>query len=208
MIARDFLNMKNPLDKIEKIKVPHKVKDYLTEEEMSKIFNYLEEKKDLRGLALIHLFYSSACRISEVVQLNRDTLNFDDRKFKVKGKGNKERDCYLRKQAKEKILEYLNSRTDNLPPLFISIQMKRWSKRSIEHYVKVLIKEMGITKEITPHSFRHSSLTNQRLNGALLEDLQLLAGHSSISTTQRTYTHVGLHEVSNKFDKFFDSRQY
>ena len=138
------------------------------------------------------------------MQLNRNTLDFEKRRFKVVGKGDKERICMLSEQAKEKILQYLGSRDDNLEPLFLSRESKRWSKSSIQRYVRNLINNVGITKHITPHSFRHSVLTHMRLHGESIENLQLLAGHSSIQTTQKTYTHVGLDDVSDRFDMFFN----
>lgn len=204
LIKKEYLDIKNPMDKIDPIKVRKKVRDYLTEEEYNSVITYLEKTNDLRGQALIYLMYSSACRISEIVQLNRNSLDFDKRRFKVKGKGDKERVCMFSKQAKEKILKYLESRNDDLEPLFLSREHKRWSVRSIQRYVKSLMQKLGITKHITPHSFRHSILTHMRLHGESIENLQLFAGHSSIQTTQQTYTHVGLDDVSDRFDSFFN----
>lgn len=202
LIKKEYISGYNPLDKLDKPKVRRKVKDYLTEEEIQKVFDYLEGKNDLRGLAFFHLAYSSACRVSELHQLNRDTLNMDKREFKVLGKGEKERLCFFSERAKEHTLRYLNSRTDNLEPLFISREHNRWSTRAMQVYVKKTVKAVGINKHITPHSLRHSILTNLRLRGLPLEDLQLLAGHESIGTTQSIYTHVGLSDVRSKFDEF------
>ena len=70
-------------------------------------------------------------------------------------------------------------------------------------FVSKTAKDAGVNKRITPHSLRHSALTNLRLRGVPLEDLQLLAGHESIGTTQQVYTHVGLEDVRSKFDEFF-----
>lgn len=202
LIQKEYLDMRNPMGKVDKVKVRPKIKEYLTVEEMDKVFKYLEEKNDIRGLALISLFYSSACRISEIRQLNRDSLDMENRSFVVVGKGQSERICFFSEQAKQHITNYLNSRKDNLQPLFLSREKKRWSKEGIERYVKKLVKEVGINKHITPHSLRHSILTNLRRAGAKLEDLQLLAGHKNISTTQRVYTHVGLDDVRHVFDDF------
>lgn len=162
----------------------------------------MKDKNDLRGLAFFHLAYSSACRISELYQLNRNSLDMSLRQFKVIGKGMKERICFFSEEAKFHILNYLNSRTDNLEPLFLSREKNRWSKRAIQVFVKNTVKRVGIIKHITPHSLRHSILTNLRLSGYPLEDLQLLAGHESIGTTQQIYTHVGLSDVRSKFDEF------
>jgi len=208
LIKKEYLNIVNPMDKLDKPKLRKKVKDYLTEDEIAKIFNYLEKENDLRGLAFFQLAYSSACRISEIHQLNRDSLNMQKRSFKVLGKGEKERDCLFSETARDCIQTYLASRKDNLEPLFLSRENNRWSKRAMQVFVKNVVKAVGINKHITPHSLRHSILTNLRLNGYPLEDLQLLAGHESIGTTQQKYTHVGLEDVRSKFDDFYAMSRY
>jgi integrase/recombinase XerD len=204
LIKKEYIseNIRNPMDKLDKPKVRKKVKDYLTEEEINKIFKYLEEKNDLRGLAFFHLAYSSACRISELHQLKRDSLNMEKRNFKVIGKGQKERICFFSETSKQHIQNYLNSRKDDYDCLFLSRENNPWSKRAIQCFVKNIAKIVGINKHITPHSLRHSILTNLRLSGMPLDDLCILAGHSSVSTTQQIYTHVGLEDIKNKFDEF------
>lgn len=168
------------------------------------MFRYLDNIGDLRGLAYFTLTYSSGARISEIVQLNRSSLDMKNRQFITLGKGQKERICIFSEYAKECILRYLETRTDDLEPLFISREHKRWSKSTIQQYVPRIVREAGIDKHISPHSLRHSILTNVRLEGVSIEDLQLLAGHSNIQTTQKNYTHVGLLDVRKKFDKFYN----
>lgn len=202
LIKKEYINVLNPMDKVDKVKVRKRTKEYLTENEVKQVFLYLTKQRDKRGLALFSLMYSSACRISEIYQLNKNSLDFENRSFVVVGKGLKQRECFFSQKAKEYILMYLYQRKDHLEPLFISRENNRWSKRAMQRFVKDTVYEAGINKCITPHSLRHSILTNMRLNGALLEDLQLLAGHSSIATTQSVYTHVGLNDVKDKFDKF------
>jgi len=205
LIRKDYLNMKNPMYKVDKIKTrSDRIKDYLTVDEYNKLMRYVEGLGDLRGLSYISLTYSSACRISEIRQLNRDSLDFENRIFVVFGKGEEKRPCIFSEEAKYWTLEYLESRKDDLPPLYLSRENKRWSKEAIERYIKKVVAEAGINKHITPHSLRHSVLTNMRLEGAPLEDLQLLAGHKNIQTTQKTYTHVGLLDIKNKFDKYYN----
>jgi integrase/recombinase XerD len=202
LLKKEYISCINPLDRIDKPKVRKKVKDYLTEDEINKIFNYLEENNDLRGLAFFHLAYASACRISELYQLTRNSLDMDKREFKVLGKGQKERICFFSEIAKEYVQKYLDSRKDNLEPLFLSRENNPWSKRAMQVFVVNTAKAVGINKHITVHSIRHSILTHLRLKGYPLEDLQLLAGHNSIGTTQSVYTHVGLEDVRSKFDEF------
>lgn len=204
LIRKDYLDTKNPMYKVDKIKANrNKVKPYLTKDEIEHLFNYVEEKGDLRGLSYLSLSYSSGARISEIVQLNRNSLDFENRQFIVLGKGQTERICIFSEHAKQVTLNYLDSRKDKLEPLFISREGNRWSKSAIQRYVPDIVKEAGINKHITPHSLRHSILTNARLEGLSIEDLQLLAGHRDISTTQRNYTHVGLLDIREKFDNFY-----
>jgi len=203
MIKKEYITGWNPLDKLDKPKIRKRIKDYLTEEELRRILKYLEDKNDLRGQAFFHLAYSSACRVSELNQLDRDTLDMSRREFKVIGKGEKERLCIFGEKAKEHTEKYLDSRKDDLNPLFISRERNRWSIRAMQVFVSKTAKDAGVNKRITPHSLRHSALTNLRLRGVPLEDLQLLAGHESIGTTQQVYTHVGLEDVRSKFDEFF-----
>lgn len=206
LIRKDYIEgIKNPMYKVDKIKSrDSKVKDYLTKDEIKQLFDYVESKNDLRGLSYLTLIYSSAARISEIWQLNRDDLDFENRQFLVLGKGQVERICIFSEYAKEATLEYLASRKDNLKPLYISREGKRWAKSTIQQYIRKITAEAGIKKHITPHSLRHSILTNLRLEGVSIEDLQLLAGHKNIQTTQKQYTHVGLLDVKNKFDKFYN----
>lgn len=205
LIRKDYIDMKNPMDKLDKPKIRKKVKDYLTENELKLIFDFLEGQNDLRGLAFFHLAYSSACRIGELYQLDIISLDMNERKFKVRGKGEKERICFMSEIAKEHIQRYLDSRNDNLPALFVSRENNRWSIRSMQNFVVNVAKKVGIKKHITPHSIRHSILTHMRLKGYPLEDLQLLAGHENIGTTQQIYVHVGLDNVRDKLDEFHNA---
>lgn len=203
LIRKDYLDCKNPVYKVDKIKVRKKLRGHLNEEEIKTILCFLEEKRDLRGLALFSLFYSSGCRLSEIHQLNRKSLDFERKQFKVKGKGQKERPCIFSDYAKRNILNYLNSRKDNFESLFISRQNNRWSKKAIQDYVKITAKRAGISKNTFPHLIRHSIATNLLKSGHALEHIQLLLGHESISTTQ-TYAKQNLNEVQNKFESFYN----
>lgn len=208
LIRKDYLDMKNPMYKVDKIKSNrNKIKPYLTKDEIKLLFSYVENKGDLRGLSYLSLTYSSGARISEIVQLNKSSLDFENRQFIVLGKGQVERVCIFSEHAKYATLKYLQSRKDNLEPLYLSRESNRWSKSAIQQYVPKIVKEAGISKHITPHSLRHSVLTNMRLEGMSIEDLQLLAGHKDISTTQRNYTHVGLLDIRDKFDQFYNRNQ-
>ncbi len=202
MIKKEYLSMKNPLDKLDKVKVRKKVRQHLTKEEIEKLMNYIEEQKDYRGAALVALFYSSGCRLTELWQQNRDSLDFEKRQFKVLGKGAKERICIFSEDAKEKVLRYLKTRKDDLRSLFISRQNNRWAKKSIQDYVRKEGKRAGIEKRCHPHIFRHSIAMHLLQDDYPLEYIQLLLGHESISTTQ-VYAHGNIQDIQSKIDSFY-----
>ncbi len=199
LIKKGYLNMSNPLDKIDKVKVRKKIPDHLTREEVFSLIDYAQSKHDLRGCALMHLLFSSAIRLKECYQLNRDSIDFDRLEFKVLGKNDKERICIISEQAKISILAYLDSRKDNLKPLFISKINRRWSRESIQSYLRELGIKYGISKRVHPHIYRHSRAMDLLLQGASLEVIQLVLGHESISTTQ-IYAHQSLNQIRHVVD--------
>lgn len=96
------------MDKLNKVKVRKKQRGHLTDDEMQRVFKYLEETGNLRDLAIFSLLYSSGIRLSELHQLNRNSLDFSARRFRVVGKGDKERLCIFSDYAKNNIVKYLN----------------------------------------------------------------------------------------------------
>jgi site-specific recombinase XerD len=167
----------------------------------------------LRDRAIIELLFSSGLRISELVSLDKDTINLKRKEFMVRGKGQKDRPIFISNLSEQYITEYLNNRKDNMMPLFINysprnnegeaIQSKRLSARSIQRLIARYAKLAGITKAVSPHTLRHSFATELLMNGADIRSVQAMLGHSNIATTQ-IYTHVTdshLKEVHNKFHK-------
>ena len=134
MIKREYFNIKNPLNKIEKIKFNSKPRSYLSKSELKQLLQYLKDKKDLRGIAYVLLTYSSGCRVSEIVRLNRNDLDYNRYQFKVLGKGLRYRNCIFSKEAGKAIKQYLATRSDDNPAMFLSRERNRWSKESIERF--------------------------------------------------------------------------
>ncbi|WP_432408575.1 tyrosine-type recombinase/integrase [Wukongibacter sp. M2B1] len=203
LIKQEVLNIKNPLEKLEKPKVRKKERNFLTYNEYGQILNYLDNSKDqnrIRDAALVSFFFSSGCRLTEVFQQNKDSLDFANRRFKVLGKGAKERMCIFSKDSAARIKRYLDSRNDALDALFISRQNNRLSKKAIQDAVKAIGKRAGISKNVHPHIFRHSRAMYLLKEGANLETIQRLLGHSSISTTQ-IYAHMNMDEVQDEVAK-------
>ena len=172
----------------------------------------LSTESGLRDRAIIELLYSGGLRVSELVGLNRDSINLERREFVVRGKGSKDRPIFISQSAADRVQDYLDARTDSLPALFLnnyrhtqsvntSGNYRRITARSVERIVEKYARLAGITKHVSPHTLRHSFATDLLMNGADIRSVQSMLGHADISTTQ-IYTHVTdahLKEIHEKF---------
>lgn len=199
------------------VELPHVVRKQVTFlhfDEVEDMLNQIDTSTEsgLRDRAIIELLYSGGLRVSELVGLNRDSINLDRREFMVRGKGSKDRPIFISQSAADRVRDYLDERTDSLPALFLnnshnmqtvdtSGNYRRITARSVERIVEKYARMAGITKHVSPHTLRHSFATDLLMNGADLRSVQSLLGHADISTTQ-IYTHVTdahLREVHEKF---------
>ena len=187
---------------------------FLHFDEVSRLLSEIptDTETGLRDRAIIELLFSGGLRVSELRNLNRDSINLARREFMVRGKGKKDRPIFIDQTTAEHIEEYLNARTDTLPALFLnnssnqnipdtSGDFRRLSPRSIERIIGKYTRLAGITKHVTPHTLRHSFATDLLMNGADIRSVQSLLGHANIATTQ-IYTHITdphLKEVHEKF---------
>lgn len=200
-------------EKIELPKTARKQVTFLYYDEIERMIDVIDTsiEQGLRDKAIIELLFSSGLRVSELVNLNRDHVNTKRREFMVRGKGQKDRPIFLSKEAAETIEEYLHTRLDNLPPLFLTYSRnnitsnsgdyRRLSARSIQRMVSKYARLAGITKHVSPHTMRHSYATDLLMNGADLRSVQSMLGHSNISTTQ-VYTHVTDEHLREVYEKF------
>lgn len=204
MILKEYLNMKNPCDKVERIKVRHKVRGHITLDEYKKIIKYLEEQKDYRGLALFSLFFSSGIRVSEMHQLNKSDFDFDNNEFViVSGKGGQGRVAIFSDEAKEYVLRYLKTRKDDMEALFISRQHNRWAVTSIQRFVKLTAERAGIKKRIHPHLLRHGTAMLLLDHNLPLDQIQKVLGHRNISTTQ-IYARTNMLKVKQNVNNIYN----
>jgi site-specific recombinase XerD len=187
---------------------------FLHFDEVERLLNEIPEDTEtgLRDRAIIELLFSGGLRVSELCNLNRDSINLERREFVVRGKGKKDRPIFIDQSTADCIKDYLNARTDSLPALFLnnsknqqvpttSGDYRRLTPRSIERIVQNYARKAGITKHVSPHTLRHSFATDLLMNGADIRSVQSLLGHANISTTQ-IYTHVTdphLREVHERF---------
>lgn len=199
------------------IELPHIVRPQVTFLHYDEVEALLKEidtstETGLRDRAIIELLFSGGLRVSELVKLNRDSINLARREFIVRGKGSKDRPVFISPSAADWVEQYLNMRTDTLAPLFLnnskhtqevdtSGDYRRLTPRSIERIVQKYAKLAGITKHVSPHTLRHSFATDLLMNGADLRSVQTMLGHADISTTQ-IYTHVTDQHLKEVHDRF------
>lgn len=200
-------------EKIELPKISRKQVTFLHYDEVTRMLDIipLDNEQGLRDRAIIELLFSSGLRVSELVNLNRDHVNTKRREFMVRGKGQKDRPIFIGEAAAIRVDDYLSSRLDNLPPLFLSYSRnnmssnsggyRRLTARSIQRIISKYAKLAGITKHVSPHTMRHSFATDLLMNGADIRSVQSMLGHSSITTTQ-VYTHVTDEHLREIYEKF------
>ncbi|MDR2416340.1 MAG: tyrosine-type recombinase/integrase [Candidatus Peribacteria bacterium] len=185
-------------EKLDLAKIPPHQLSYLQEEEVEKILNaptQLEKNplKILRDQAILYMLYGTGLRVTELISLKKTDIMLSEKQFSVIGKGKKLRAVFMTNQAREKLRNYFSSRTDTSDFLFISLSGnsygKALSRNSVEALVKKYANKVGISKKVTPHTLRHSFATSLLKKGADIRSVQVLLGHSSITTTQ-IYTHV------------------
>lgn len=173
--------IKSPVRRIHKVKTASSIKETYSDEDLEKMRDNCEE---LRDLAIIDMLASTGMRVGEMVLLNRDDINFAERECVVFGKGEKERIVYFDARAKLHLQEYLDSRTDGNPALFVTLRAphERIQIGGIEHRLREMGKRLSIPK-VHPHKFRRTLATMAIDKGMPIEQLQRLLGHRRIDTT-------------------------
>ncbi len=191
--------IKSPVRRIHKVKTASSIKETYSDEELEKMRDNCEE---LRDLAMIDMLASTGMRVGEMVLLNRDDINFTERECIVFGKGDKERIVYFDARTKLHLQEYLDSRTDETPALFVTLRAphKRIQIGGIEHRLREMGKRLNIPK-VHPHKFRRTLATMAIDKGMPVEQLQRLLGHQRIDTTLQ-YAMVKQNNVKMSHKKY------
>ena len=173
--------IKSPVRRIHKVKAASNIKETYSDEDLEKMRDNCE---GLRDLAMIDMLASTGMRVGEMVLLNRDDINFAERECVVFGKGAKERIVYFDARAKLHLQEYLDSRTDDNPALFVTLRAphERIQIGGIEHRLREMGMRLNISK-VHPHKFRRTLATMAIDKGMPIEQLQRLLGHQRIDTT-------------------------
>lgn len=204
-------------DKIELARTRRPQVTFLNEEELGRLFTQPNTKTDvgLRDRAILELLFSSGLRVSELVSLNRDSINLNRREFMVRGKGQKDRPVFISQSAADWIIRYLDNRKDASKALFIrysgskkvdlSGNYLRLTVRSIQRLVSRYARLAGITKHVSVHTLRHSFATDLLMNGSDIRAVQAMLGHSNIATTQ-IYTHITDPHLKAVHEKFHTNK--
>ena len=173
--------VKSPVRRIHKVKTAKVIKETYTDEALERMRDNCDS---LRDLAIIDLLASSGMRVGELVALNRDDINFNERECVVVGKGNKERLVYFDARTKIHLQNYLDSRADGNPALFVTLRApyNRLQIGGVEMRLRQLGRRLSIPK-VHPHKFRRTLATSAIDKGMPIEQVQQLLGHQKIDTT-------------------------
>ena len=173
--------LKSPVRRIHKVKTAKVIKDIYSDETLELMRDNCTTKRDL---AMIDLLASSGMRVGELVSLDRDDINFNERECVVFGKGSKERLVYFDARTKIHLQNYLDERRDNNSALFVSLKAphERLQIGGVETRLRELGKKLNLTK-VHPHKFRRTLATSAIDKGMPIEQVQQLLGHQKIDTT-------------------------
>lgn len=205
-LKREKVLSANEADFLESPKIWQLIPEVLTMQEVQKLLELPDVSTFLgsRDRAILEILYASGLRVSEVCSLN--IYDVGDESIRVKGKGEKERIVPIASFSLKLVDSYLSSFRNTLTQkqetaLFVSTKGHRISRQEIWSLVKGYSKKMGLSREISPHTLRHSFATHLLENGADLRVIQEMLGHSHIATTDR-YTHISQKHLSDAFAKF------
>ena len=191
--------VKSPVRRIHKIKSATIVKETFSDENIEKL---RDNCFNIRDLAMIELLVSTGIRVGELVNLNKEDVNFEDRSCIVLGKGNKQREVYFDAKTKLHLSQYISKRIDNNNALFVSLR-KPHQRLSISG-IELIVRNLGINtniKKVHPHKFRRTLATIAIDKGMPIEQVQKLLGHVKIETTMH-YAMVNQNNVKISHRKY------
>ena len=192
----------SPAEAIRTLRAPKTLPRFLFQEEMTKLLEVPGTTfRDRRDRLILELLYSTGCRVSEAAGITLKELSKDTRSILVHGKGNKDRVVFLGQRAQESLADYLPAREElqkrqgiGTKRLLLNQRGGPLTQRGIALIIEKRVREHGLAKHVSPHTFRHSFATHLLDHGADIRVVQALLGHSSLSTTQ-VYTHLRLGQL-------------
>lgn len=196
-LQRESLIEKNPTANLGVIKRAKKEKKTYTEIEIEKLNHHC---KCIRDRAIINFLASTGCRVSEMTGLNRESVDMQTLECVVHGKGNKERTVYLSPVAGMLLAQYLGTRTDDNPALFIGQRGERLLPGGVRAMLKVLAFEAEV-EHVHPHKFRRTLATDLSRHGMPIQEVASILGHDRIDTTMR-YVVLNKDDIKNAYRRF------
>lgn len=198
----------NPTDGLYMPKVKKSLPNVLSIDDVTRLLDVkLDDDFSYRNKAMLELMYATGLRVSELVELKLNDIDFNDDIIRIMGKGSKERIIPIGDFAKEYLLKYINNHRGNMLKgmntdyVFLNNHGKKMTRQGFFKIIKKLAKDAGINTEISPHTLRHSFASHLLKYGADLRTIQELLGHSDISTTQ-VYTHIANEELRKNYDEY------
>jgi tyrosine recombinase XerC len=192
----------NPILSLASPKIEKHLPKFLTEEEVSNLIESSIPKGEsgLRDRAILETFYSSGLRISELVGINLEDIDFIGGVIKVRGKGKKERIVPIGDKAIEAIRAYIDKKKKESQALFLNKNGKKITDRGVRNIVAKYMRISGVKQGASAHTLRHSFATHLLNRGADLRTVQELLGHVNLATTQ-IYTHLTTDRLKSVYDK-------
>lgn len=196
-LQREGLITTNPVANLGAIKYQKKIKEVYTDIDLERMkFGC----KSLRDRAIVAFLNSTGCRISEMTQLNRSDIDINNLECTVNGKGNKQRTVYLDQVTGMLISEYLKTRKDILPALFVGKGTERISPQGVRSMLKNL-SEYTLVKHVHPHKFRRTLATNLIRHGMPIQEVAAILGHDKLDTTMQ-YVVLDKNDIKHSYRKY------
>lgn len=200
---REGILRENPMTALYSPRTARTLPHFLSADETEQLLDAVDgsDWMALRDRTILEFLYSTGIRVSELTSLNLDDVDFGSELVKIRGKGKKERIVPVGRLALKFLKEYLTARKGPMSKtIFINKTGGRITSRSVQRMIKKYVLSKGLSKDVTPHTLRHSCATHMLDRGADLRSVQEMLGHSSLSTTQ-IYTHVTAEKLKKIYDK-------
>jgi integrase/recombinase XerC len=203
-LMKEALIETTPMSIITAPKISKRLPVYVEEKDMQTLFEYVEFSNDWKGKTerlILQLFYATGMRISELISLKESQLDIANSQIKTLGKGNKERIIPLNKEMLNSLITYINAKpNESVKNIFINEKGKSLYAKQVYNFVKKNLALVTTVKKKSPHILRHSFATHLANNGADLNAIKELLGHSSLAATQ-VYTHNSIEKLKEVFKK-------
>ena len=208
LYKNNYMNKKDyPLTKISYPKMEKKLPKFIYYNDLLEIINESSKDKDgVRDRLIIEMLYATGVRVSELINIKIDDIDFNNRRIIVLGKGNKERIVYYGEYAEEVLKEYMKTHErKNHNYLFVNSRGGKLTDRGVRYIIDNIMSKLSIKTHVTPHVLRHTFATDMLNNGCDIKVVQELLGHSSLKATE-IYTHVTNEHLKKVYYECFPRR--